>query len=175
MPAPESFQAEQPPGRGSLRWPVIVIGLLAAHLLLMAIFAMIAMRDRSFAVVPNYYQNALNWDQTQAQRRAGEKLGWKMRIEPSERVDLLGNRSVSFALTDASGALLPAKSLELNYFHHAHAIQARQVTLPTTQPGQFIASLSMRYTGFWQFDAAADVGTERFSTSVTQFVGGANP
>jgi nitrogen fixation protein FixH len=166
MPAPKN---------SSLRWPIIVIGLLGAHVLLMAIFAMIAMRDRSFAVVPNYYQNALNWDRTQAQRRSVEKLGWKLRIEPSEQVDLLGNRSVSFELIDANGTPLPARSLELNYFHHAHASQARQATLSASEPGPFVASLNMRYPGFWQFDVEADIGTERFSTSVAQFVNGGRP
>jgi nitrogen fixation protein FixH len=154
----------------SLRWPIIVISLLSVHLLLMLLVAAIATRDRSFAVIPDYYRNAIEWDQRQAQRRASEALGWKLTIEPSEQIDPLGRRAIRFTLTDAQGRRVEAAFLDVSCFHHAHARDVVRVTLSATEPGRFAATLPMRYPGFWQFDIKATARDQMFTTSITHYV-----
>src|SRR5215207_5791090 len=83
------------------RWPFIVAGLLVVHVALMTVAVVIATHDRSFAVLPNYDDNAVHWDRDQAKRRASAKLGWKLEIVPAETVDPIGRRNVSVRLTDA--------------------------------------------------------------------------
>jgi hypothetical protein len=52
------------------RWPLFVIALLVGHICLMTVAVAIATHDRNGAVIPDYYQKAVNWDRTQAQLRA---------------------------------------------------------------------------------------------------------
>jgi nitrogen fixation protein FixH len=155
---------------GSLRWPIIVVSLLSVHLLLMLSVAAIATRDRSFAVLPNYYRNAIEWDRHQAQRRASQQLGWKIAIEPAEQIDPLGRRAISFTLTDAHDRPVQAESLDVSFFHHAHAGEASKATLSATAPGRFDATLPMRYAGYWLFDIQTSVQGQTFTASITQYV-----
>ena len=45
-----------------LRWPLIVIGLLLGHMLLMLVAVVLATREHPSKVIPDYYQKATNWD-----------------------------------------------------------------------------------------------------------------
>lgn len=47
------------------RWPAIVVGMLAVHVLAMAGAVVIAVRS-PYQVVPNYYERAVNWDKDRA-------------------------------------------------------------------------------------------------------------
>lgn len=154
----------------SLRWPLIVVGLLVTHVLFMVLVAVIAVSDRSFAVLPDYYRKALNWDQDRAALAAGERLGWKLRIDPSSRVNPLGQRSVRFELTDSSGRPVGQSKLRATYFHHAHAADAKRIELEEDSPGRFVATLPMRQSGLWQFDVTIDAGGQAFAATVVQFV-----
>jgi nitrogen fixation protein FixH len=165
--------SDNAPGRaGSLRWPLIVLGMLACHFFVMITVAAIAMRDRSSAVLPDYYSKALNWDKTQAARRESDKLGWKLVIEPATTVDPLGRRSLTFVLSDAQDQPVKADALNVSYYHHSRAGDTATARLsPTTAPGRFVASLAMRHAGFWQFDVTAtDSSGHAFTASQTQYV-----
>jgi hypothetical protein len=59
-----------PPNTHKSRWPLIVIALLVGHICLMTVAVAIATHDRNGAIIPDYYQKAVNWDRTQAQLRA---------------------------------------------------------------------------------------------------------
>lgn len=154
------------------RWPWIIVGLLGGHVLLMVVAVTIATHDRSFAVVPNYYQRALNWDQTQAEKRASEKLGWHVRVEASSQVDPIGRRTVSFVLTDADGKPLDHAVLDVEYFHHAHGDEEKQVKLTpdATDPSHFTVLLPMRYPGNWEFHFTVTAGGKTFVSGLTEYL-----
>ena len=164
MNATESLQTKR------ARWPWIIVGLLGGHVLLMVAAVTIATHDRSFAVVPNYYQRAVNWDQTQAEKRASEKLGWHVRVEASSRVDPIGRRAVSFVLADADGKALDHAVLDVEYFHHAHGDEDKQVKLTpdATDPSRFTVLLPMRYPGNWEFHFTATAGGKTFVSAATE-------
>lgn len=145
-------------------WPWFVVGLLGTHVAAMAIAVTLATRDRSFAVVPDYYQRAVNWDQAQAQIRASEKLGWRIAVEASDQVDPLGRRVASFVFTDARGSALPRATLEVEYFHHAHGDDDHMVKLSpdAADPTHFTALLPMRYAGQWEFHFTGQSGGQTF-------------
>src|SRR5690606_17799921 len=69
-------------GRGG-RWMYIFIGLLVVHAGSMITMAVIASSDSSFAVEPNYYEQALNWDAAAAQKEHNATLGWKAGVTVS--------------------------------------------------------------------------------------------
>src|SRR3954466_7927827 len=84
-------------------WPLIVVGLLLGHVSIMVTAVILATGDKSFAVLPNYYEKAVNWDKNQAELRASEKLGWQVTLVPSPDVDPAGHRSLMLTLADATG------------------------------------------------------------------------
>jgi nitrogen fixation protein FixH len=135
----------------------------------MMVAVAIATRDRSFAVLPNYYDNAVHWDQDQAKKRASEQLGWKLEIFPAESIDPLGRRNVTLRLTDATGQPLPA-SIEVSYFHHAHANEPQTLSATTGSDGRASVAAPMRYAGFYDFRCTATAGKQTFTTTLTQFV-----
>ena len=47
---------------GSIRWPLIIVGLLLGHMSLMGVAVTLATRVGRDGVVPDYYQKAVNWD-----------------------------------------------------------------------------------------------------------------
>jgi len=157
--------------KSSKRWPLIIIGLLSVHVTLMLTAAAIATRDRSFAVLPNYYENAVNWDKTRAAMESSRALGWKLQINPAARIDPHGSRQVTILLSDSQGRPIPNAKLELTYYHHAHANESANVTLNETEPGLFMTNLPMPYEGLWQFKVKVEAGGTIFVTDLSQFVG----
>lgn len=61
-------------------WPVFLITLLASHASLMIWAATKAIGDPSFAVVDDYYQKAVHFDQRKQELAASEALGWQFKL-----------------------------------------------------------------------------------------------
>jgi nitrogen fixation protein FixH len=156
------------------RWPSIIVGMLGVHVLIMVIAVTLATRDPGFSVVPDYYQRAVHWDQEQALKKSSAELGWQIKMMPSEVVDPVGRRQVSFELVDRTGAPISGAALEVIYFHHAHGHESRDVKLMQNAPGRYSQSLDMRYEGFWEFHFTATVNGKTFIQSATQWVANAH-
>lgn len=151
------------------RWPVIIVLLLVTHIVLMLTAMTIATSDRSFAVVPNYYQEAVKWDQTKAAQTASNSLGWKVSLDIDANIDPKGERQVSVKVTDAAGAAVDVSKVELRYFHYAHGNDPRDITL-LSHDGKISGSLPLRFEGFYEFIINATAGDKRFVEKVTQYV-----
>ena len=78
-------------------WPVAIVGLLvggaAANIGLM----IVANRDATFAVEPDYYRKAVDWDRTMAQEARNVELGWRVSAQlepvdggPEHRISVVG-------------------------------------------------------------------------------------
>jgi nitrogen fixation protein FixH len=138
--------------------------MLASHVLIMVVAVTIAVRDRSFAVVPNYYQRGINWDAEQAVVRSSARLGWHVDVQAADEVDPVGRRAVRFNVTDSAGHALPGAVIELEYFHDAHGDEDRTVNLTPdpSDPTQFSAVLPMRYAGEWEFHFTITAGKQTY-------------
>ena len=159
-----------PPAKRS-RWPLLVVAMLAGHVLILVTVVIIATRDPSFAVTPNYYENAVNWDESQAVKRASEKLGWRLEIVAADEADAAGRRAVTFALADATGAPIGNAAIDVNCFHPAPAPRPTRLTATTAADGKATQLLPIRHAGFWDFQCKAVAADGRtFVTTVTQYV-----
>jgi hypothetical protein len=154
------------------RWPMIVVALLAGHVLLMAIACAIAVRDKTFAVVPDYYGKALEWDRQKAAKFASAKLGWHVEVQAGKRVDPQGRRAVSFVLTDSTGRSIEGASLDATYFHHAHADQVQHVNLTpdSNDPRRFTVHLPMAFEGNWEFHFFVNARGQTFVSSTVEYL-----
>lgn len=138
-------QSTTPKRRGLPRWAWIVVALLVAHTSAMLAAVAVAVDDPSFTTVPDYYQQALRWDDVQERRRASEHLGWTATIEPSALGDRLVVELVDrdeLAVTGARGALTA--------YHHAGANDVRTVALAERGAGIYFAPLDVSRAGAWQ-------------------------
>ena len=57
-------------------WPAVIVGLLLSGAAANIGFMIVANRDQSFAVEPDYYRKAVDWDRRMAQETRNAELGW---------------------------------------------------------------------------------------------------
>ena len=159
--------ARPPPSRR--RWPRIIVGLLVGHTALMITFVVIATRDTSFSVDPDYYGKAIHWDESQARERASAALGWHADLRSEETADANGLRTVTLELTDAAGLPIAGAAVEASYFHHAHGREPHTVSLQAdpSDPRQFVARVPMPHAGTWEFHLTARAGERSFVKTLT--------
>lgn len=144
-------------------WPMIVVALLVGQVVLLAVTALLATRDPTFAVEPNYYLQGLHWDDTAAQRRQNAELGWTASIAFGDKVSPLGERDVTLTLTNRDGAPLDGAQIELVAFSHAQAGERARVTLEPRGGGRYESSLRFRHKGVWEFRVTATRGPQTFT------------
>ena len=160
-----------PRPRTWLFWPSVVIALLAGQLLVSLSAVYIAFTDRSHAVLPDYYERAVDWDQHQAARRDSAALGWHTTWRIDDSADMFGQREVQLGLTDARGQAVFAEEVELVYFHHARAGRRATASMTSAGDGSYLATLAMREDGIWQIELTARRGSERFLATELRRVG----
>ena len=151
-------------------WPLIVVSLLLGHVSIMVTAVILATGDKSFAVLPNYYERAVNWDKNQAELRASEKLGWQVTLVPSPDVDPTGRRALSLTLTDAAGQPNAGADVELTWYHHARPAELLKASLHTDAAGRASDNIIMRNEGVYQINVSVKADGRRFVTSLAPFV-----
>ncbi|CAG0949163.1 hypothetical protein PHYC_00088 [Phycisphaerales bacterium] len=147
-------------------WPYAVVGLLAMNAVIVGITVYAASSDRSFAVVPGYYEKASRWDDEVRARQRESAMGWALRMEVGSPDLRSGDRLLIATLTDRHGESLSDVSLKAEAFHNASARD--RVTLdfaPTGRPGELACTLHGSRPGLWTFDFAARRGKETWSQS----------
>lgn len=150
--------------------PGVVCGLLGGHVVFVAIAITLATGDRSFAVVPDYYQKAVDWDQRRDELAASDELGWRVELRPSGTVDALGQRNLALAVHDAAGQPVAGAAVTVEFFHHARAKDFRDIELSEVVPGQYAAAAQMPLAGRWQFDIVIERGEQRYVATLQQHV-----
>lgn len=146
-----------------LKWPLIVVALLAGHAVLMMVAVTLALASPPAGIPDDYYGAALDWDARQAARRTSEALGWRVAIAPSVVTNPLGARRVSIELVDAAGRPVEGASLSARAYHHAKASRVvEQSDWYEAAPGVYVAELRMPRAGLWEFALRAQRGPDAF-------------
>ncbi|MGE0480606.1 MAG: FixH family protein [Phycisphaerae bacterium] len=143
-------------------WPAIVVGMLAAHAALCAITIVAATSDPSWAVEPDYYQKALNWDEHAAAMRAGAALGWTVEIDVASMASVRGSRAVRCRLSDRDAKPVDGATLRATVFHHARGADRTTLAFAPAGRGEYEASAALRKAGTWEFRIEAERGEERY-------------
>lgn len=143
---------------------------LSVHFAAMVVVIIVATSDRNFAVVPDYYRRAVNWDKDKARMQASAATGWKLAVLPEPRVARNGERVVSVTLTDRDGRGVDNAVVELRFFHDAHARERKMVDLPLGATGSITTRLPMPLEGWWSIEAVARRGDTEFVASERIYV-----
>jgi nitrogen fixation protein FixH len=133
-----------------IRWPLFIVGLLVAQVLLGMFFLYRATSDPSFAVEEDYYQKAIAWDDKLAQDRVNAELGW--RVETSlQSVPRTGDSAeLAVKVFDRGGAPVAGATVSVETFHNVRAGNILRGTLGETSPGVYVIALPMRRPGIWE-------------------------
>jgi nitrogen fixation protein FixH len=148
-------------------WPLVVVGLLAGGVGANVGLMLVAMGDASFAVEPDYYRKALDWDRTMAQEARNAELGWSVstRLERGARP---AEARLVARLTDRAGAPLGGARVAVEAFPSARASQVVSATLDPQGNGVYAAGLPAGRPGLWELRIRVTRGADVFTRTVSQ-------
>ena len=141
-------------------WPIGVVVILMSTLLANIGVIVFTVDDPSFAIEPDYYQKAVDWDSTEALGTRSDALAW--RAEASVTADPGGSSRLTIVLRDAAGALVRDAQVSGALLHIARANEVQQVRFLATDSGTYQANVPMPRSGLWELRLAADRSAEQF-------------
>lgn len=153
--------------------PAVVLGLLGGHMLFIVLVITLSTGDRSFAVVPDYYQKAVDYDERKALLAASAELGWSAQLLPGSTADVMGQREVVLQLRDVQGQPIQGLKVQATGYHLARAGDPVTVSFIEVLPGQYVGEARILKEGFWQFEIRADGADQPFICDVRQFIAAA--
>jgi nitrogen fixation protein FixH len=147
-------------------WPLGLALALAVSAGINIGFMIVANRDASFAVEPDYYRKSLEWDQTMAQEDTNRALGWRLAVA-GERTSLPGRLRLVARLADRTGRPLDGAVVTVEARHGARAAEPVGGVLESGGEGRYAAELPLARPGLWElrFDVRRD--GERFTARIS--------
>ena len=143
-------------------WPIAVTTVLATTVAANIWVMRVASDDPSFAIEPDYYRKAIEWDSTLAQARQDSILGW--RLTPELRViAATGKTRLSATLTDSTGAPISGAVVRVSALPVARANEVHELTLASAGAGEYSAQLDSRREGQWELRFDVQAGSTRFT------------
>ena len=153
-------------------WPVgLALALLASAALNIA-FAVVASRDASFSVEPDYYRKSLEWDRTMAQEDANRALGWSIDVGSEPAAEPHALRLVA-RLRDRGGAGMDGAVVTVEARHGARGADVVTATLAGAGGGRYAADLPLRRPGLWELRFDVTRGSVRYTQRVAADLPGA--
>ena len=141
-------------------FPYMLVAILVISVAGNIYMVMTATNDPSFAVEPDYYKKAVEWDRLQAEKAASEALGWNMLVDA--RTDELRIR-----LTDRLGRPIDGATVDVEAFPNARASQRVRGYMVPKGRGVYVLEHAFDQKGLWEYRLAAVVDEKRF-TQVSQ-------
>lgn len=146
------------------QWPVFVVALLLINIVIASFAIYYASTDKTFAVEPDYYRKAMNWDSYAAMRDASVKLGWRLtpRVEPAPDA----SRKPRFVLEVKDQMGKPVSDVQFRglAFHHARAADRLDLALANSGNGVYECEAALNRPGLWEVRLIASRGRDIFES-----------
>ena len=146
-------------------WPAALVAVLVVTVA--ANFALLwtASSDPSFAVEPDYYQRAVQWDSTVARRARSDALHWRaiVQLAPPDG----GQATILVTLTTADGTPVDSADVRVEASHNADGANLHEARLLPTGPGLYTARIPSTAMGLWRVDLTAARGPDHFVQRAT--------
>ncbi len=147
-------------------WPLIVVGMLLANVLIVGVTVVAAVRSRS-PVERDYYAKGLAWDESARQIALNRSLGWAIdaRIARGPEARLLAS------VRDGAGKPIRAAKIVATIFFDATPQHASDVLLLARDEGGFEADVPVDRPGLWRARFVVDAAGMRFTDEQVLEVG----
>lgn len=162
MTTTHSPVSPSPGGASQWRWPLIIIGLLAFQAIFAGVMLYVATNDKTFAVEPDYYQQAVHWDRQSQQRRDNDRLGWTISVALGEPTPN-GGRMLDCALNNVDGTPLDGATISVVAFPHLRGNERRSFDLAARTGGHYQAEQVFDQPGVWELRFTVVRGPETFT------------
>lgn len=143
-------------------WPGMVIAILSLSVVANIILVTAALSDGGPQVIDNYYEKSVKWDESQAEIKRIEEIGWTVDILVGSDAP---NRVVRFVVRDRAGS--PVEGLAPHAVVHSPAkIDAvGETNLTHVGQGVYTGEFALPHAGFWDFEFKARAGETDFLTT----------
>jgi nitrogen fixation protein FixH len=150
--------------KSGMQWPIGIAIVLSVTVVANLVVMRIANSDPSFAVEPDYYQKAVDFDSTRAHENASAQLGWMSTttITFDEHTDTAW---VTVILHDATHTAVEHAVVAVDALPVARANDVLHATLSETTPGVYRAPLPVPRGGLWDVHVNATRDTARYLTT----------
>lgn len=155
--------------RARHRW----VGFIAAFFVLQAMLWSFALHrvhsDPSHAVVEDYDQRALRWDEHRARQAASDALGWRavVRLRPN---DGPSGAAIEVELTDPGRGAVAADEVVATLFHQSAAANKQTIALTRARDGVFSGEAAVHRPGKWRIRIDARRGADHYASTQTHEV-----
>lgn len=133
-------------------WVSLVVVLLGLQLVIGFVAIRLATGDPSAAVIPDYHNAALNWDDSRRASQAADRLGWSVEISASDIADASGMRATQVTVIDEAGQPVAGLEVTGRAYHHARAGQVETFRLDSIGQGRYMALAPLTRPGLWQIE-----------------------
>jgi nitrogen fixation protein FixH len=136
--------------RGLSLWPGMIFVLIGINVCIVMLTVVLAHSDRSLAIEPDYYQQAVEWNQTAAQQRINAALGWKVNV--SIAPDRTGPFVIEAIIRDHQGAPIEQALVSAIAFSSLRSADRIAITLKEGLAGVYGAPLPSAHPimGTWE-------------------------
>lgn len=154
--------------KSGIGWPIGIVCILSATVIGNFAVMRIAKSDPAFAVEPDYYRKAVEFDSTMAQERRNLALGWKVAatMEPITETD---SARVIVTLRDAESNVLGGAQVAVMARFNARANDTLTAVLTEQAPGRYETTLPITHAGEWEVRVDATHDASRWSESQRVF------
>lgn len=150
--------------KSGIAWPIGITAILGATVAANLFVMRLASNDPAFAVEPDYYRKAVQYDSTMAQERRNLALGWQATTVLDSVTAGTATR-VRIQLHDAGAAPVTGATVSLMARFNARANDTLTATLMEGAPGNYITTLPIRTPGEWEVRIDAVRDSARYTTS----------
>lgn len=166
----QNDEAMQQERRAKWTWTSVIVGFIMIQFIMSGVAIYLATSDPSHAVIPNYHQQALEYDKVLAEKKASHDLGWTWTIQCDSR-QLAGQRDISVQLKDGQGHPLADAQVSLQLFHHARGKDRQKVTLSPAgqQPGEYRGYALVDRSGIWQVELSVQHHADHFTDRTEKY------
>jgi nitrogen fixation protein FixH len=148
------------------RWPTLITLALLGNVALGFVLIRVARGDEHFAVEPNYYRKAVEWDSTAAQAERNRALGWQITAQLGA-VTPGTEPTMQLAVRTGTGESISGAVVTLEAMPVAYAGEMVTAQLPATDSlGQTAAAVALHRTGLWELRVSALRGADRFTANL---------
>ncbi len=148
-------------------WVSFVVAFLGLQLAIGGVAVYLSFGKNAVAVVPNYHQAALNWDETKNSRSAAGRKHWKVELLASDVADDRGIRAMELFVHDSNQIAIDKLSISGHVYHHAQASVVQPIEFQSVGDGRYVALPAMGQAGLWQVELAIEGADEPITTSET--------